>query len=102
VLVNLLNNAIKYSPQGGEIDVDVSTKGNMVCITVTDHGIGIPLERRDRIFDRFYQAHAEGYHGGMGLGLYVSRQIAELHGGKLYAEFPDEGGTRFVLELPLL
>jgi signal transduction histidine kinase len=101
VLVNLLSNAIKYSPDGGSIEVEVLKKEDKVAIAVTDHGVGIPLERRSHIFDRFYQAHADGYLGGMGLGLYISHQIVELHGGQLYAEFPDEGGTRFVIELPL-
>src|SRR5207237_1397900 len=57
--------------------------------------------RRDQLFDRFYQAHGEGHFGGLGLGLFISRQIVELHGGRISAEFPTDGGTRFVVELPL-
>ena len=54
------------------------------------------------MFERFFQAHAEGYQSGMGLGLYISRQIVELHGGQIAAEFPPDGGTRFVVRLPLV
>jgi signal transduction histidine kinase len=71
---------------------------------VRDHGLGIPPEHRPHIFDRFYQAHAGGpltSMAGMGLGLYISRQIVELHGGTIDAEFPDDGGTRFVVMLPV-
>jgi signal transduction histidine kinase len=68
---------------------------------VRDHGIGVPYEHRERIFERFYQADATGHHaGGMGLGLYVSRQIVDLHGGQIAAEYPDDGGTRVVVTLP--
>jgi len=52
------------------------------------------------VFERFFQAHAEGYQSGMGLGLYIGRQIVELHGGTIAAEFPPDGGTRFVVRLP--
>ena len=100
VVVNLLDNAIKYSPHGGKIEIEASTRGGAISIAVRDHGLGIPPEHRDRIFEQFYQAHAGGSAAGMGLGLYISRQIAELHGGTLTAEFPDDGGSRFVLLLP--
>jgi two-component system, NarL family, sensor kinase len=53
------------------------------------------------IFERFYQAHGNGYKSGLGLGLYVSRQIVQLHGGEITAEFPSDGGSRFVVGLPL-
>jgi signal transduction histidine kinase len=101
VVANLLDNAIKYSPEGGGIDVAVgaSVEG-LVTLTVRDHGIGIPPERRDRIFERFGQAHGEGHYGGMGLGLYISRQIVQLHGGEITVEFPEDGGSRFVVHLP--
>jgi signal transduction histidine kinase len=71
-----------------------------VEISVRDQGIGIPLERRGQLFERFYQAHAGNYMSGLGLGLYVSRQLVELHAGELLAEFPADGGTRFVVRLP--
>jgi signal transduction histidine kinase len=102
VLTNLVENAIKYSPDGGAIDVRVRAgPAGRAEIAVRDHGGGIPPERRDRIFDRYYRAHADEQTSGMGLGLYVSREIAHLHGGTLRAEFPDDGGARFVVSLPL-
>ena len=101
VLTNLVDNAIKYSPDGGSIDVAASIDGGRLRIDVADRGIGVPPEHRERIFDRFYQAHGERRFGGMGLGLYISRQIVELHAGLLRAEYPREGGTRLVLRLPL-
>ena len=102
VLINLLDNASKYSPDGGAIEVDVSCLGDdAFMIAVRDHGLGIPPERRARIFERFYQAHGDGYRSGLGLGLYISSQIVELHGGEIRVEFPTDGGCRFVVRLPL-
>jgi signal transduction histidine kinase len=100
VVTNLFSNAIKYSPDGGTIDVSLSSGADGVRLGVRDHGIGIPPERRARLFDRFYQAHGEGHFGGLGLGLFISRQIVELHGGTLEADFPVDGGTRFSVTLP--
>ena len=102
VLVNLLDNAIKFSPAGGAIDVEVtSAEPEAVRLAVRDYGIGIAPEHRGHIFERFYQAGATVQHSvGMGLGLFISRQIIELHGGRITAEFPEDGGTRFVVILP--
>jgi signal transduction histidine kinase len=101
VLGNLIDNAIKYSPQGGAIDVELGPAGRRkLRLVVRDHGLGVPPERRDNLFDRFYQAHGEGHFGGLGLGLYISRQIVELHGGRITAEFPPDGGSRFQVILP--
>jgi len=105
VVTNLIDNAIKYSPEGGQIDVALTTRpdAESVQLMVRDHGVGVPLEHRAYIFDRFYQAHAGGpltSMAGMGLGLYISRQIVELHGGTIEAEFPADGGARFVVTLP--
>jgi signal transduction histidine kinase len=58
------------------------------------------MERRGRLFDRFYQAHADSNQSGMGLGLHLCRRIVEQHGGRIWAEFPAGGGTRFVVQLP--
>jgi excisionase family DNA binding protein len=102
VLTNLLDNAIKYSPEGGEIDVCLSRGlSGSVEMAVRDRGLGIPPEKRDQIFERFYQAHGDGYRSGMGLGLHISREIVELHGGNIRAEFPADAGTRFVVHLPM-
>ncbi|MBV9171589.1 MAG: GAF domain-containing protein [Chloroflexi bacterium] len=105
VVTNLLDNAIKYSPEGGQIEVSVSADDGFVDLSVRDHGVGVPIEHRGHIFDRFYQAHAGGpltSMAGMGLGLYISRQIVELHGGSITAEYPDDGGTRLNVKLPRL
>jgi signal transduction histidine kinase len=101
VMSNLIANAIKYSPDGGPISlqIDRDSAGD-VHIVVRDQGLGIPFERRENLFDRFYQAHGEGHFGGLGLGLYISRQIVELHGGRIWAEFPGEGGSHFHITLP--
>lgn len=100
VVTNLLDNAVKYSPEGGPVEVTVSSRGEEVEIAVSDRGLGIPPEHRDRVFDRFYQAHPEHGLGGMGLGLYISREIVDLHGGRLETEHPEGSGTRVVLRLP--
>jgi PAS domain S-box-containing protein len=101
VIANLLDNAIKYSPDGEFVRVELSElDGQTLRLVVTDHGVGIPPEHRARIFDRFFQAHGDGYQGGMGLGLYISKQIILLHHGELEAEFPSEGGTKFTVTLP--
>ena len=106
VITNLIDNAIKYSPDGGQIDLSLSCEPatQVMLVRVRDHGVGVPPEHRAHIFDRFYQAHAGGpltSMAGMGLGLYISRQIVELHDGTIEAEFPEDGGTRFVISLPL-
>ncbi|MGH2367056.1 MAG: GAF domain-containing protein [Chloroflexota bacterium] len=106
VLTNLLDNAIKYSPDGGRIEVDLDLRvadgeaAEVVVLSVRDHGLGVPSGAQERIFDRFYQAHAAERASGLGVGLYVSRQIVELHGGHIHAEQPADGGARFMLSLP--
>ena len=69
-------------------------------LAVRDRGTGVAPEHREHIFDRFYQADVQQHSPGLGLGLYITRQIVELHGGTLTAEFPDDGGSRFVVRLP--
>src|SRR3954464_8607369 len=102
VLTNLLDNATKFSPPAAAIATGLTeTSVGMARLTVTDHGPGISVEHQNRIFDRFYQAHSGQYAAGMGLGLYISRQIVEQHGGSISAEEPSGGGTRFVVALPL-
>lgn len=101
VIINLLDNAAKFSPEGSPIEVDLTTPDpDTARISVRDHGPGIPPERRERLFSRFYQAQTGRPFAGLGLGLYFSRQIIELHGGHITVEFPPEGGTRLVVTLP--
>ena len=102
VLINLLENASKHAPLSNDVDIEVfGPEDGMVRITVSDRGPGIPVAHRDRIFDRFYQVNLGSMATGMGLGLYISRQIIQLHGGTIHAEFPDDGGTRMVITLPV-
>ena len=68
-------------------------------IEVSDQGPGVPEEDRPHLFDRFFRSRSTAFISGMGLGLHVSRQIVELHGGEIHAEFPPEGGTRMIVEL---
>ena len=102
VITNLLSNAIRYSPAGGRINVELSCHdADWIQIAVTDQGIGVAAERREHLFERFYQAHQAGFGGGMGLGLYISKEIIELHGGHLRAKFPEAGGSRFIVTVPI-
>jgi signal transduction histidine kinase len=101
VLSNLLDNALKYSPEGGQIEVEIGrTPDDQVRLVVRDHGLGIAPEKRTEIFERFYQAHAEEHRSGLGLGLYITRQIVTQHDGSITAEFPEDGGTRFTVQVP--
>jgi PAS domain S-box-containing protein len=102
VVTNLVDNAIKYSPDGGLVEVELSQPdAETVCLAVRDQGVGIPASQRERVFEQFYRAHGESYLSGMGVGLFVSRQIVELHGGSIAAEPAPDGGTRFVVKLPV-
>jgi len=103
VITNLLENAIKYSPDGGQIEVELSRArpaASGIRLTVRDHGLGIPPDHRERLFERFYQAHTDRHLSGLGLGLFISRYIVEQHGGRIRATHPKDGGTRFVVTLP--
>lgn len=97
VLTNLLDNAVKYSPDGGPIEVELVSSDGGAVVRVRDHGPGVPEEKRAALFEPFYQVAENG--SGLGLGLYLSRQIVEAHGGRLAAEFPEDGGACFVIAL---
>ncbi|QSQ22122.1 PAS domain-containing protein [Pyxidicoccus parkwayensis] len=100
VVMNLLSNAMKYAP-GQPVEVSVESSDRLAVITVRDWGPGIPREAQARIFERFERATGEHARASLGLGLYISRQIARAHGGELTVEDPPEGpGARFVLQLP--
>lgn len=99
VITNLVDNAAKYS-QIDPIEVTIARRDERTAeITVRDRGQGVPSDQRSHLFERYFQAHAD--RSGMGLGLYISRVIAEEHGGGLTADFPPDGGSRFTIALPL-
>jgi signal transduction histidine kinase len=101
VVTNLVDNALKFSPQGGTVAVELGTQPDgSIRLAVTDQGIGVPPERRETIFERFGQAHSDRHLAGMGLGLYVTREIVTLHGGTIEVEEPEHPGSRFVVRLP--
>lgn len=102
IVVNLVQNASKFSPQGSSIEVTVSGEKHQVVITVQDHGIGIPPSQLERIFDPFVQLAAAGRQEcGLGLGLPLTRELAQMHGGQVRAFSAGAGlGSRFVLCLP--
>ncbi len=103
VLNNLIGNAIKYTPKAGQVRVSLAVEDEMVRVTVTDNGPGVPKEQRDRLFTKFYRAERSliaGTHG-TGLGLFISKTIIELQGGRIGLE-PDRGeGSTFYFTLPL-
>lgn len=100
VLVNLLENACSYSPPGTPIQVSAESDARLVTIVVEDRGPGIPPDRLDTIFDKFYRVPGTPT-GGTGLGLSISRGLIEAHGGTLTAENGEQGGARLIIHLPL-
>jgi len=104
VVQNLIQNAIKYSPTGGAVTVLVARNGDSASIRVSDQGIGIPATALPQLFRRFYRApNADLQHiSGMGIGLYVVKEIVELHGGTVEVSSQDGQGSTFVISLPLL
>jgi signal transduction histidine kinase len=102
ILVNLVDNAIKYSSRGDRIEVLVSDETTQVRVAVVDEGIGIPPSEQDRIFEKFYRVDPEMATGigGSGLGLYISREIAQQMGGSLTMRSAPGRGSTFVLQLP--
>ncbi len=102
VLVNLVDNAVKYSPDGGEVSVELARLGPRVRVTVRDQGLGIPPSEQERIFEKFYRldpALTRGV-GGSGLGLYISRELVTRMGGRLSVDSAPGGGSVFSVELP--
>lgn len=115
VLGNLISNAIKYSPNGGQIDIVVVRsedpphrpldlpRGNWATVAVTDRGIGIPADVQNRLFERFFRApNTKGKISGMGLGLYITREIIQRHGGYMWIESQEGKGSTFGVALRLM
>jgi len=102
VVQSLLDNAVRFSPLGGPVEVRVSEAMGEAQVSVADHGLGIPLDRQERIFERYYRAHAgtlEDY-GGLGLSLDLSREIVTRHGGRIWFESTPGQGSTFYFTLP--
>ena len=102
-LGNLLDNAVRHTPEGGEVLVSVEAVGEWVRVSVEDTGEGVPEKEAAEIFDRFYRVDPSRSRetGGTGLGLTIARQLVEAHGGTIWAERRPEGGSRFVFEIPV-
>jgi signal transduction histidine kinase len=103
VVLNLLDNAIKYTPAGGQIQVEVERVGSAAVGNVIDTGCGIPADDVPHIFERFYRRRqkTESHSDGFGLGLAICRWIVEAHGGTIRVSSQPKQGTQFTFELPI-
>ncbi|HET7825410.1 MAG TPA: ATP-binding protein, partial [Anaeromyxobacter sp.] len=102
VFVNLLSNALKFTPPGGHVTVSLSESAGAVEVLVEDDGPGFPPDRAEKLFERFYQVDMEGTrrHGGAGIGLALARELVHLHGGTIVAASDGRHGARFAVTLP--
>ena len=103
VLGNLMENAVKYSPDGSDIVVSLEEKDDQLMTSVADHGIGIPADEIGQVFERFHRGRqvSSTNYGGLGLGLYITKQIVERHGGSIWVESREGQGTTFSFSLPV-
>ncbi len=99
VVTNLVHNAIKFTPPGGQVSISAATSGDEVVIAVRDTGVGIPAEDLPRIFERFYKADRARASGGTGLGLAIAKHIVQGHGGRIWAESVEGQGSTFYFTL---
>ncbi len=104
IIDNLVNNAIKFTPAGGRVDVGAALRDEEIWFYVRDTGIGIPVEQLNRIFDRFYQVepHLKRHYEGLGLGLAIVKELVDLHGGRVWAQSELDKGSEFFVVLPLV
>jgi len=103
VLTNLVDNAIKYSPDGGSVQIELDRAGHRVRISVGDEGLGVPVAERSRIFEKFYRLDPNLTRGvgGTGLGLYICRELVRRMDGRIWVESRHPRGSKFALELPV-
>ena len=100
-LVNLLHNAIKFTPEGGEITLAAWQQGDIVVFAIEDTGVGIPFDDLPRIFERFYKADRARTGGGTGLGLAITRHLVQAHGGRIWVESVEGQGSTFSFSIPI-
>jgi two-component system sensor histidine kinase BarA len=100
IFINLLSNAFKFTPGGGQVKVIASQKDNYILHEIQDTGIGIPLDKTEKIFEEFYQVDGSKY-GGTGLGLAITKRVVEEHGGKIWVESRLGAGSTFYFTLPI-
>ncbi|MEA2785639.1 MAG: hypothetical protein QOF71_1743, partial [Candidatus Eremiobacteraeota bacterium] len=103
VLANLVDNAVKYSPDGGRVTVTLERRADQMRFAVSDPGLGIPAAEQRRIFEKFYRLDPDMNHGigGTGLGLYICRELVRRVGGRIWVESQEGKGSTFFVELPL-
>jgi two-component system phosphate regulon sensor histidine kinase PhoR len=105
VVVNLVHNAVKFSPDGGDVTVRVTRDDDHVAVAVEDHGVGIPKAAQERVFERFYKVDRArlraGEGGGTGLGLAIARHVVEQHGGRITVDSEEGVGSTFRFALPI-
>ena len=101
ILRNLLDNAVKFSPDGGTVTVEAHRRAGRVEVRVVDQGEGIPEAEREHIFSKFHRADSTGGHGGAGLGLFIARGLVLAMGGRIWVDSAEGGGSSFAFELPL-
>jgi signal transduction histidine kinase len=100
VLVHLIDNAVKFSPDGGTVTVAARRRNGAVHVSVSDEGVGIPPSEHERIFRKFYRGDTSG-RGGTGLGLFIVQGLVHAMGGSISVESAEGGGASFSIELPL-
>lgn len=103
VIISLVDNALRFSPPAGPVEVRVGLRGPEAIFSVLDHGVGIPAERQDRVFERYYRAHSSmpDDRGGLGVGLDTCREIVLRHGGRMWFQSEPGTGSTFLFALPL-
>jgi two-component system phosphate regulon sensor histidine kinase PhoR len=100
VVTNLVHNAVKFTPSGGEVMISAAVSKDEVVVSVRDTGVGIPANDLPRIFERFYKADHARSGGGTGLGLAIAKHIVQGHGGRIWAESIEGRGSTFYFSLP--